>query len=84
MPFSAFEGYFLPLTAFMRSEIKKKYAHVKTFEQIEGNKIFCMMYGLAVIEVMSLSGHFSNIDEIFLQNHPGYAQWYTLLTGWVH
>ena len=32
-----------------------------------------MLYGLAVIEVMSLSGHFSSIDEIFLQNHPGYV-----------
>ena len=34
------------------------------FEQIQWNKVFCRIYGLAVIEVMTLSGHLSNIDEI--------------------
>ena len=34
------------------------------FEQIQGNKVFCRMYGLAVIEVISLSGHLSIIDEM--------------------
>jgi hypothetical protein len=34
------------------------------FEQIQWNKVFCRMYGLAVIEVMTMSGHLSNIDEI--------------------
>ena len=35
------------------------------FEQIQWNKVFCRMYGLAMIEVMTMSGHLSNIDEIF-------------------
>ena len=30
MPFLASEGCFWPLTAFMRSEVKKNYAHVLT------------------------------------------------------
>ena len=44
------------------------------FEQIQRNKVFCRMCGLAVIEVMSLSGHLSNIDEIIT-----FFNWY----GWV-
>ena len=36
----------------------------KQFEKIQWNEIFCKMYRLVVIEVMSLSGHLSNIDEI--------------------
>ena len=35
------------------------------FEQIQLNKVFCRMHGLVVIEGMNLSGHLSNIDEIF-------------------
>ena len=38
--------------------------NLKFFKQIQWNKIFFRMYGFAVIEVMSLSGHLSNIDEI--------------------
>ena len=34
------------------------------FEQIQSNKVFCRVLGLVVIEVMTLSGHLSNIDEI--------------------
>ena len=34
------------------------------FEQIQWNKVFCSMYGLAMIEVMTMSGHLSNSDEI--------------------
>ena len=34
------------------------------FEQILWNKVFCRMFGLVVIEVMTLSGHLSNINEI--------------------
>ena len=37
---------------------------LKDFEQIQLNRLFCRMYGLAVIEVISLSGHLSNIDEM--------------------
>ena len=36
------------------------------FEQMQWNKVFYRMYVMAVIEVMSLSGHLSNIDEIDL------------------
>ena len=34
------------------------------FGQILWNKVFCRMFGLVVIEVMTLSGHLSNIDEM--------------------
>ena len=34
------------------------------FEQIQWNKVFCRMYGLAVIEVMTMSGYLFNIDEM--------------------
>ena len=34
------------------------------FEQIQWNKVFCRMYGFAMIEVMTLSGHLLNIGEI--------------------
>ena len=34
------------------------------FEQILVNKIFCRMFDLVIIEVMTLSGHLSNINEI--------------------
>ena len=33
------------------------------FEQIQWNKVFCRMCGFAVIEVMTMSRHLSNIDE---------------------
>ena len=63
MQFLASEGYFWPLAASMRSKVKK-YDRVKPFKEIQWNKVFCRMYGLAVIEVMILSGHLTNIDEI--------------------
>ena len=34
------------------------------FEQILWNKVFCRMFDLVVIEVMTPSGHLSNINEI--------------------
>ena len=33
------------------------------FEQILWNKVFCMMFGLVVMEGMTLSGHLSNIND---------------------
>ena len=37
-----------------------------SFEQILRNKVFCMMYGLVMIEVMTPSGHSSNMNEMKL------------------
>ena len=34
------------------------------FELILSNKVFCRMFGLVVIEVMTPSGHLSNINEM--------------------
>ena len=36
------------------------------FEQVLWNKVFCRMFDLVVIEVMTPSGHLSNINEIEL------------------
>ena len=51
---------------------------LKNFEQIQWNKIFCRMYGLAVIEVMSLSRHLLNIDEMSLYLNS----WHLLSFSW--
>ena len=41
------------------------------------------MYGLAVIEVMTMSGHLSNIDEISVENEaPGGNNKHSLLKQW--
>ena len=45
-------------------DLKKICLNLKNFEQIQWINLFHRMYGLAVIKVMTMSGHFSNIDEI--------------------
>ena len=47
------------------------------FEQILWNKVFCKMFGLVVIEVMTPSGHLSNIDEITVlqAKKSAFADW---------
>ena len=39
---------------------------IKNFFQFQWSKVFCSMYGLTGIEVMTLSGYLSHIDEIFV------------------
>ena len=56
-------GYFYLLVLF-GSDFVSWIFNIKNFEQIQWNKIFCRIYGLAVIVAMSLSGHLLNIDEI--------------------
>ena len=66
MPFLASEGCFWPLAASMRSEVKKNMPILNLNEFLTNSvkySFFCRIYGLAVIEVMTLSGHLSNIDE---------------------
>ena len=48
------------------------------FEQMQWNKVFYRMYVLAVIEVMSLSGHLSNINKI--STCPDLSSWSNLIT----
>ena len=36
------------------------------FETILRNKVFCRMFGLVVIEIMTPSGHLSNINEMIV------------------
>ena len=54
-------GVFLASSSLYEVGGQKHYAHVKTFEQIQWNKVFCRMYGLSMIEVISPSGQMSNI-----------------------
>lgn len=76
MPFLASEGGFGPLTAFMKTKVKKNYFHIKNLRilnKLSEIEISQGTYGLAVIEVISLSGHLSNIDEILSQKFiPGH------------
>ena len=51
------------------------------FEQIQWNKLFHRIYGLAVNLIMTLSGHLSNIDEIRLLTVWPEQSW-TKGNGW--
>ena len=57
-------GMFLSSNNLHKVGVQKQLWPWWNFDQIQWNEIFCTMYGLAVIEVMSLSGNLSNIDEI--------------------
>ena len=61
----ASEGCFWPLTASMRSEVKKicQCLTLLNLEQLQYNKLFGRMYGLDVMEVMTMSGHPSIINK---------------------
>ena len=39
------------------------------FGQNLSNKVFCRMFGLVVMEGMTLSGHLSNIDDFGIQDY---------------
>ena len=54
------EEGFGPLTAFITSEVKNG----RNFEQIQWNKIFCTIYGLALMQTFSDSMLIKNIDKI--------------------
>ena len=50
------------------------------FELILWNKVFCRMFGLVVIEVMTPSGQLSNINEINEMTYVGLKgnKWFTM------
>ena len=55
--------FFLPLKAFMISEVKNYYANV-TMQQNQWNEIFYRMYGLVVMQSISNSTTSKNIGKI--------------------
>ena len=63
MPFSASEGCFWPLVAFMRSEVKK-IMPLMNFGLNLRNKVFFRMFGLIVMQSRTLTGHPLVINEI--------------------
>ena len=59
------EEGFWPLTASITLEVKNYVPYRgRNFEQNQQNKIFCRMYGLAVMQTISNSMIIENIDKI--------------------